>query len=81
MPCKFKWSEATGALGYVVEIAHVGPVNEIQTAYITKSTKLTVEHLPPIPANPNNVYYEAYVYPFNLSGSNINVPSVPFNTK
>jgi hypothetical protein len=37
--------------------------------------------LPPIPANTNNVYYEAYVYPFNLSGSNTTVPSVPFNTK
>jgi subtilase family serine protease len=77
----FKWSAATGALGYVVEIAHGGPVNGIQTAYITKNTKLTVEHLPPIPANTNNVYYEAYVYPFNLSGSNTTVPSVPFNTK
>jgi hypothetical protein len=74
----FKSNAATGAPGYVVEIAHAGPVNGIQTAYITKDTKLTIEHLPSIPANTNNVYYEAYLYPFNVSGSNINVPSVSF---
>jgi hypothetical protein len=78
---EFKWSPATGALGYAIEITHAGPVNGIQTAYVTKETKLTVKDLPPIPANTNNVYYEAYIYPFNLSGGNINVSSVPFNTK
>jgi len=78
---EFKWSPATGALGYAIEITHGGPVNGIQTAYVTKDTKLTVKDLPPIPANTNNVYYEAYIYPFNLSGGNINVSSVPFNTK
>ena len=73
--------ESSNGLGYAIEITHGGPVNGIQTAYVTKDTKLTVKGLPPIPANPNNVYYNAFIYPFNLSGGNINVSSVPFNTK
>jgi hypothetical protein len=59
------------------------PANGIQTAYVTKGTTLTVKGLPPIPANKNNVYYQAYLHVFNASGTNPNPnpPSVSFNTK
>ena len=77
---EFTWSAATGALGYVLDIQHLGPINSIPAAYITKDTKLTVK-LPPIPANPNNAYYTAFLYAFNTSGTNINVPLLKFNTK
>jgi subtilase family serine protease len=82
---EFKWDAATGALGYALEITYAGPVNGIQKAYITKGKTLTVKGLPPIPKNANNVYYTAYLYSFNASGTNpsnsTNLPAVQFNTK
>ena len=78
---EFSWNHSQGAAGYALGVYHLDNFgNPFPAVFLTKSNKLTVKDLPPIPPDIGVAYY-AFLWAFNASGVYSDLTVLNFNTK